>query len=189
VSNRQDLDFLTEISGSEKCLSEAAAAGERTAEASILNILGFFGPLESPLQEITIAARASGPAMESTDLQRQQGGNSQADAVHRHGGSGRRACKQASPAGVCHTDPGRAQNAEDERSAADAQTGPAAALAVQTDSSCTARQRGGRTPEGPADGRTRRAGAQRRTHDIQECWSACRQGRLQGGHQGRWGRW
>ncbi len=31
-----------------KCLAEVAAAGERTAEDRILNILEFFGPLESP---------------------------------------------------------------------------------------------------------------------------------------------
>jgi hypothetical protein len=49
VSNRQEPDFLREISGSEKSLSEAAAAGKRTAEARILNVLEFFGPLESPL--------------------------------------------------------------------------------------------------------------------------------------------
>ncbi len=41
------------ISGSVKFLSEAAAAGKRTAEAKILNVLEFFGPLESPLQELT----------------------------------------------------------------------------------------------------------------------------------------
>ncbi len=61
VSNRLDPEFLTEISGSEKCLTEAAAAGERTSEARILNMLGFLGPLESPLQDL-----ASGPAMGST---------------------------------------------------------------------------------------------------------------------------
>jgi hypothetical protein len=53
VSNRQDPDFLREISGSEKSLSDAAAAGKRTEEARILNVLEFFGPLESPLQELT----------------------------------------------------------------------------------------------------------------------------------------
>jgi hypothetical protein len=53
VSNRQDLDFLRELSGSEKFLSEAAAAGKRTAEARILNVLEFFGPLESNPQELT----------------------------------------------------------------------------------------------------------------------------------------
>jgi hypothetical protein len=53
VSNRQDPDFLRELSGSEKYLSEAAAAGKRTAEAKILNVLEFFGPLESTLQELT----------------------------------------------------------------------------------------------------------------------------------------
>ncbi len=53
VSNRQDPDFLREISGSEKSLNDAAAAGKRTMEARVLNILEFFGPLESPLQELT----------------------------------------------------------------------------------------------------------------------------------------
>jgi hypothetical protein len=59
VSNRQDPEFLREISGSEKSLSEAAAAGKRTAEARILNVLEFFGPLESPLQELTTVDGAS----------------------------------------------------------------------------------------------------------------------------------
>ena len=53
VSNRQDPDFLREISGSEKILVDAAAAGKRTLEARVLNILEFFGTLESPLQELT----------------------------------------------------------------------------------------------------------------------------------------
>jgi hypothetical protein len=53
VSNRLDPDFLRELSGSEKFLSEAAAAGKRTAEARILNVLEFFGPLESNPQELT----------------------------------------------------------------------------------------------------------------------------------------
>jgi hypothetical protein len=52
VSNRQDPDFFREISGSEKSLTDAAAAGALTSEARILNILEFFGPLESPLQEL-----------------------------------------------------------------------------------------------------------------------------------------
>jgi hypothetical protein len=59
VSNRQDPDFLREISGSEKSLSDAAAAGNRTAEARILNVLEFFGPLESPLQDLTTVDGAS----------------------------------------------------------------------------------------------------------------------------------
>ena len=53
VSNRQDLDFFREISGSEKRVSDAAAAGARTSEARILNSLEFFGLLESPLQDLT----------------------------------------------------------------------------------------------------------------------------------------
>jgi hypothetical protein len=59
VSNRQDPDFLREFSGSEKSMSEAAAAGTRTAEARILNVLEFFGPLESPIQELTTVDGAS----------------------------------------------------------------------------------------------------------------------------------
>jgi hypothetical protein len=53
VSNRQDPDFLRELSGSEKFLSEAAAAGKGTSEAKILNVLEFFGLLESNPQELT----------------------------------------------------------------------------------------------------------------------------------------
>ncbi len=52
MSNRQDPDFFREISGSEKSLSDAAAAGALTSEAKVLNILEFFGTLESPLQEL-----------------------------------------------------------------------------------------------------------------------------------------
>ncbi len=59
VSNRQDPEFLREISGSEKSLSNAATAGKRTAEARILNVLEFFGPLESPLQDLTTVDGAS----------------------------------------------------------------------------------------------------------------------------------
>ncbi len=59
VSNRQDPEFLREFSGSEKSLSEAASAGKRTAEARILNVLEFFGPLESPLQDLTTVDGAS----------------------------------------------------------------------------------------------------------------------------------
>jgi hypothetical protein len=53
VSNRQDPDFFREISGSEKSLTDAAAAGNLTSDAKILNILEFFGPRESPLQELS----------------------------------------------------------------------------------------------------------------------------------------
>ncbi len=52
VWNRQDPDFFREISGSEKSLSDAAAAGALTSEAKIVNMIEFFGPLESPLQEL-----------------------------------------------------------------------------------------------------------------------------------------
>jgi hypothetical protein len=52
VSNRQDPDFFREISGSEKSLSDAAAAGALASEAKIINLLEFFGPRESPLQEL-----------------------------------------------------------------------------------------------------------------------------------------
>ena len=53
MSNHQDPDFLRELSGSEKCLSDAAAAGELTSDAKIINMIEFFGPLESPLQELS----------------------------------------------------------------------------------------------------------------------------------------
>ncbi len=59
VSNHQDPEFLREFSGSEKSLSEAAAAGKRTAEARNLNVLEFFGPLESSLQDLTTVDGAS----------------------------------------------------------------------------------------------------------------------------------
>jgi len=53
VSNRLDPDFLRELSGSEKFLTDAAATGKKASEARILNVLEFFGPLESNPQELT----------------------------------------------------------------------------------------------------------------------------------------
>jgi hypothetical protein len=59
VSNRQDPDFFREISGSEKSLTDAAAAGNLTSDAKILNILEFFGSRKSPLQDLCTVDRTS----------------------------------------------------------------------------------------------------------------------------------
>jgi hypothetical protein len=59
VLNRQDPDFCREISGSKKSLSDAATAFAWTSEARILNILEFFRPLESPLQDLTTVDETS----------------------------------------------------------------------------------------------------------------------------------
>ncbi len=104
VSNRQDPEFLREIYGSEKSLSEAATAGKRTAEARILNVLEFFGPLESPLQDLTTMDGASIWAGDGVHL------TSNATRVaamkmmaYIIGGETRRASKQTCEAGIGDT--------------------------------------------------------------------------------------
>jgi hypothetical protein len=59
MSNRLDPDFYREISGSEKSLLDAAAAGTLTSGAKIINLLEFFGPRESPLQDLATVAGTS----------------------------------------------------------------------------------------------------------------------------------
>ncbi len=48
MSNRLSSEFAAEFSGAEKRLADAAAAGERTGDASFVNILSFFLVLLSP---------------------------------------------------------------------------------------------------------------------------------------------
>jgi hypothetical protein len=52
VRNRQDTGFESERTSAEKSLTEAAAAGDRTKEARIINITEFFGQHESSLQDL-----------------------------------------------------------------------------------------------------------------------------------------
>jgi hypothetical protein len=47
VANRQEPEFISELTGVEKCLAEVAAAGDLTREARIINIVSFFGSDES----------------------------------------------------------------------------------------------------------------------------------------------
>jgi hypothetical protein len=47
VANRQESEFISELTGAEKCLAEVAAAGDLTREARIINIVSFFGSDES----------------------------------------------------------------------------------------------------------------------------------------------
>jgi hypothetical protein len=53
VSNRLSGELAAEFAGAEKCLLEAAAIGERTGLARIINLLSFFGSGESPPQDLT----------------------------------------------------------------------------------------------------------------------------------------
>jgi hypothetical protein len=72
---------------------------------------------------------------------------------------------------------------------ADAQAGPAAAMAIRTITGCTARQRDGRVPERSAE---RGGGNQgpRGGHTSYKSAGPCpARGGARGGHQGRWGRW
>ncbi len=53
VSNRLSGELAAEFAGAEKCLLEAAAMGERTGRARLINLLSFFGSGESPPQDLT----------------------------------------------------------------------------------------------------------------------------------------
>jgi hypothetical protein len=52
-------ELAAEFSGAEKSLSEAAATGERTGTARLINILSFFGSCESLPQDLTPVDGAS----------------------------------------------------------------------------------------------------------------------------------
>ncbi len=66
VSNRLSGELAAEFSGAEKSLSEAAATGERTGTARLINILSFFGTCESLPQDLTTVDGASIWAVAST---------------------------------------------------------------------------------------------------------------------------
>jgi hypothetical protein len=53
VSSRLSGELAAEFAGAEKCLLEAAAMGERTGRARLINLLSFFGSCESPPQDLT----------------------------------------------------------------------------------------------------------------------------------------
>jgi hypothetical protein len=53
VSNRLSGELAAEFAGTEKCLLEAAAMGERTERARLINLLSFFGSGESPPKDLT----------------------------------------------------------------------------------------------------------------------------------------
>ena len=59
VTNRLSGELAAEFAGAEKCLLEAAAIGERTGLAMIINLLGFFGSGESPPQDLTTVDETS----------------------------------------------------------------------------------------------------------------------------------
>jgi hypothetical protein len=163
VSNRQDPDFLREISGSEKYLSEAAAAGKRTAEAKILNVLEFFGPLESPLQELTTVDGTSiwaGTGCISPQTP-PESPRQKADGI-RHRRRDRRASQQTGEAGIGDTGevyPPLGGQTCAARASAATQAGAAAALAVRPAASQSARQH---APARPAARGKRQQPAERR---------------------------
>jgi hypothetical protein len=53
VTNQGEKDFYEEFLGAEKRLLDAAAAGERTREAKVIDLCKLFGSAETPLQELT----------------------------------------------------------------------------------------------------------------------------------------
>ncbi len=59
MSNRLSSEFAAEFSGAEKSLADAAAAGERTKNPRLINILSFFDPGESSPQDLTTVDGAS----------------------------------------------------------------------------------------------------------------------------------
>jgi hypothetical protein len=55
VTNQGEKDFYEEFLGAEKRLLDAAAAGDRTREAKVIDLCKLFGSAETPLQELTTA--------------------------------------------------------------------------------------------------------------------------------------
>ncbi len=53
VPNQGEKDFYEEFLGAEKRLLDAAAAGDRTREAKVIDLCKLFGSAETPLQELT----------------------------------------------------------------------------------------------------------------------------------------
>jgi hypothetical protein len=74
-----------------KSLTDAAAAGALTSEARILNILEFFGPLESPLQELATIDETSIWAGDGVHLT-SNGGVGVSDPSEDHPSSGSKGC-------------------------------------------------------------------------------------------------
>ncbi len=59
VTNQGEKDFYEEFLGAEKRLLDAAAAGDRTREAKVIDLCKLFGSAETPLQELTTPDRTS----------------------------------------------------------------------------------------------------------------------------------
>ncbi len=53
VTNQGEKDFFEEFLGAEKRLLDAAAAGDRTREAKVIDLCKLFGSAEIPFQELT----------------------------------------------------------------------------------------------------------------------------------------
>jgi hypothetical protein len=53
VTNQGKNDFFEEFLGAEKRLLDAAAAGDRTREAKVIDLCKLFGSAETPFQELT----------------------------------------------------------------------------------------------------------------------------------------
>ncbi len=53
VTNQGEKDFFEEFLGAEKRLLDAAAAGDRTREAKVIDLCKLFGLAETPFQELT----------------------------------------------------------------------------------------------------------------------------------------
>jgi hypothetical protein len=53
VTNQGEKDFYEEFLGAEKRLLDAAAAGDRTREAKVIDLCKLFGSAETPPQDLT----------------------------------------------------------------------------------------------------------------------------------------
>jgi hypothetical protein len=72
-------ELAAKFAGAEKCLLEAAAIGERTGKARLINLLSFFGSGESPPQDNRGRDEHLGWRRSPPDLQCQQGHRQEAD--------------------------------------------------------------------------------------------------------------
>jgi hypothetical protein len=136
VTNQGEKDFYEEFLSAEKRLLDAAAAGDRTREAKVIDLCKLFGSAETPLQELTTPDGTSVWAGDGVHLT-SPAYRVAARAGRRAGavgdGRGGRACDQKAKARKRGPSPRAAAcEAGGQSAAADTEAGGAAAVVVRT---------------------------------------------------------
>ncbi len=189
MSNRLSGELAAEFAGAEKCLLEAAAMGEKTGKARLVNLLSFFGSCESPPQDLTTVDGTSiwvGDGVHLTSNASRVAARKLMADLARGGEEGEPANKRTrlesivpAPAPAKKKGAAAAYFAAQTRPAADAALAlwPAPAVTAGRGSGLhNTNQRGGGPVRGDARGGNRGADRGQR-------------GPLRGGQRGRWGRW